>query len=230
MIRLFLLLLSLPFLLAFNFSPMSQVMNLGEGKKSAQFILENGSKANMAVEITVKTRKMDDFGVETYEDTKELSVFPPQVIIPPNEKRTIRVMYNGPMDIETEKSYRVIAEQLEVKVDPKIKDQPGIQVLMQYVAALYATPKDAKSKIRLVSYQSTKDELTLVVANDGNRHQLLNNSSLKFTYPGGKGEFKSGELKGMEGENVLAGRQRVFRIKTSKVIPEGAQVELKLND
>lgn len=230
MISRVLVLLFLPFLFAFNFSPMSQVINIGEGKKSAQFLLENGGTANMAVELTVKERKMDVNGEESLIKTTELSVFPPQVIIPPREKRTIRVMYNGANDISVEKNFRVIAEQLGLKVDQKTKEQAGIQVLMQYVAALYVAPKDAKPNIKIDSFSSTTKELTLVIRNDGNAHQLMNNPVLKFTHDGSKGEFKAGELKGLAGENVLAGQKRIFKIATSRVIPVGARLDLKIND
>lgn len=224
------LLLFLPFIFAFNFSPMSQTIELGEGKKGGQFLIDNEGKTKIAVELTVKERKMDEDGEETLLETKDVSIFPPQIIIPPGEKRTIRVQYVSKEELTAEKSYRVIAEQLPLKVDEKTKDQAGIQMLMKFVAALYATPAGAKSDVKVVSQTSNGKELDLLLENKGNRHQLLNNPLIKYLYAGEKGELRAGELGGLTGENILAGQKRRFRIATKKVIPQGARIELKLND
>jgi fimbrial chaperone protein len=224
-----LLLLSLPFMFSFNFSPMSQSIEV-EGKKAAQFLIENDGASNVAVELTVRTREMNENGEEVLTDTSDLAVFPPQVIIPPGEKRTIRVNYTLKDIPQIEKNYRVIAEQLPLKVDKKTKDQAGIKMLMKYVAALYVTPSDAKPEIKLISHSGDGKDLKLTVENSGKRHQLLTNPVVKFIHEGKKGEFKTSDLTGMAGENVLAGQKRTFTIKTSKAIPEAAKVELKIND
>lgn len=225
-----LILLFLPFLFAFDFSPMSQTIELGDGKKGGQFLIENEGAANIAVELTVKERKMDEDGVETLLDTKDISVFPPQIIIPPREKRTIRVQFTSKDEITTERSYRVIAEQLPLKVDAKTKDQSGIQMLMKFVAALYATPAGAKSDVKILSQTSNGKELVVLLENKGNRHQLLNNPLLKYLHAGAKGELKAGDLPGLTGENILAGQKRKFIIQSKKVIPVGSKLDIKIND
>lgn len=226
----FLPLLIFPFIWAFNFSPMSQIIEVGQGQKGGQFLIDNDGPTNIAVELSVKERKMNENGEETLLDTKDVLVFPPQVIIPPGEKRTIRVSLSGLGDLKEEKSYRVIAEQLPLKVDPKMKDQAGIQMLMKFVAALYATPSGAKSDVTVVSQTSNGKELQLLVENKGTKHQLLNNPVLKYSLKGKNGELKDDDLQGLEGENVLAGQKRLFTIKSSVVIPSGAKLDLKFND
>lgn len=223
-------LIFLPFLLAFHFSPMSQTIEFGEGKKNGQFLIENDGSSSIAVELSVKERQMDENGNEKLIDTSDVSIFPPQVIIPAKEKRTIRVSFNIKGELQKEKNYRVIAEQLGLKVDKKLKDQTGIQVLMRFVAALYATPSGAKSDVKALSQTSNGKNLILVLENQGTRHQLLNNPVLKFAHEGKKGELKGEDLKGLAGENVLAGHKRIFTIETSKVIPVGSKLELKFND
>lgn len=223
-------LLFLPFLLAFHFSPMSQTVQFGEGQKNGQFLIENDGASSIAVELSVKERIMDENGNETLADTKDVAIFPPQVIIPAKEKRTIRVSFNLKGELQKEKNYRVIAEQLGLKVDKNTKDKTGIQVLMRFVAALYATPSDAKSDVKAMSQTSNGKKLVLVLENQGSRHQLLNNPVLKYIHEGKKGELKSDDLKGLVGENILAGQKRIFTIETSKVIPVGSKLELKFND
>ena len=76
------------------------------------------------------------------------------MIIPPKEKRAVRVSYSGPGNLTKEKAYRVIAEQLPVKVDDKTKRRSGIQMLMKYLAALYVTPDNADAKVDISEIKS----------------------------------------------------------------------------
>lgn len=224
----FLLLLALPFLCAFTFNPMSQSIDLGDDKKSAQFLLENDTPENQAIELTVKERSMDQDGKEILTDTSEISIFPPAVIIPPKEKRTIRVNYNGPKDLKDEKAFRVIAEQLSVKVDEKQKKRSGIQMLMRYVAALYVTSKDSASKVEIKSFEATKDGLKVVIENSGNKHQILADPLMTLGKEGKK--FKGEDLNGMTGENVLAKSKRTFILKKIQSAPKGTEATIKINE
>jgi fimbrial chaperone protein len=227
--RLFILAI-LPFLFGFTFNPMSQSIDLGENQKSAQFLLENETTEKQAIELTVKVRSMDENGKETQVDTKEISIFPPALIIPPKEKRTIRVNYNGEKDFKVEKSFRVIAEQLSVKVDEKQKRRSGIQMLMRYVAALYVTPKDAESKVNIVSYESTTEGLRLSIENTGNKHQIMADPTLTLIQKEKKKTFKGQELNGFAGENVLAQSKRLFVLKNIKDTMKGTEATLKFNE
>ena len=220
----------LPFLFGFSFSPMSQSIDLGEKQKGTQFLLENDGETKMAVELTVKERKLTEDGVETQVDTKEISIFPPQVIIPPKEKRTIRVTWNGPSELQSEKNFRVIAEQLGLKVDEKTKNKSGIQMLMKYVAALYVTPDDAASKVTVESHSSDGKEIVLKIDNAGNKHQILGDPTISFEQNDKKVQIKAQDLKGLAGENVLANSKRVFKIKNSTTIPANSKVSIKVND
>ncbi len=223
-------LIALPLLAAFNFSPMSQSIDLGEQRRGAQFLIENDGASNIAVELSVRERRMGEDGTETLNETTDITVFPPQIIIPPGDKRTVRVSYTLKDMPEKEKNYRLIAEQLPLKVDAKTKDQAGIKMLMKYVAALYATPPNTRPDIKLLSYKKTGDELLLELENQGGRHRLVTNPVLRYEKEGIKGELRSADLPGLGGENVLAGHRRLFRIKSLKTIPPGAKVDLRIDD
>lgn len=222
--NLFLIFLTVPLLCSFNFNPMSQSIELGENQKSAQFFIENDSFEKMAVELSVKERKMDENGVETLPATNELTVFPPQMIIPPKEKRTIRVNWLGRKDLLEERSFRVIAEQLPLKVDEKTKKKSGIQMLMKYMAALYITPKDAEPKLKVLSHQKSGKDLSILLENEGNKHQVLAKPLITF----GKKSLKGEDLPGLTGENILSKSKRLFIIKNFKgELPDGP-AEIKI--
>lgn len=223
---LFKILLLLPLLYSFTFNPMSQSIELGEKQKSAQFFIENDSNEKMAIELSVRERKMDESGKETLPETSELTVFPPQMIIPPKEKRTIRVNWTGSKALTEEKAFRVIAEQLPLKVDEKTKKKTGIQMLMKYMAALYVTPKDAEAKLKVVSTEKSGNAVKITVENEGNKHQVLTKPVLSFGK--GKKSFEGENLSGLTGENVLARSKRTFILKDFKgELPQG-NAELKI--
>src|SRR5665647_630369 len=170
--RLLFILSFAPLLFSFKFNPMSQSIELAEDQKSAQFTVENDTPETMAIELTVRERIMDDLGKEINPKVEGMTIFPPQMIIPSKEKRTVRVTWNGGK-VESERAFRVIAEQLPLKVDEKTKRKSGIQMLMRYMAALYVNPKDSEPKISTLIQKVTASELTLLVTNDGNKHQVL---------------------------------------------------------
>ncbi len=227
--KLLAILVALPFLFSFKFNPMSQEIELESGKKSVQFIAENETNENMAIEFSVKERKMDNLGKEELPATSVIAVFPPQLIIPPKEKRTIRVNYSGPTDIGQELSFRVIAEQLPLNVENK-KKASGIQMLMRYMAALYVTPKDVESKLETSFKTSSAGEFALVVKNSGKKHQIINKPTLVINKGSKKWVLKEADLKVLQGENVLAGSERLFTVKSREAYPTDAEVTLKVEE
>lgn len=208
---------------------MSQSIELGQKQKTAQFLVTNDGTESSAIELTVKERKMDEAGQETLPDTKDIAVFPPQLIIPAKEKRTVRVNWVGG-ELKSERAFRVIAEQLPLKVDEKAKkNRTGIQMLMRYVAALYVVPEGAEPKLAVISHKAKGADLEIVIENSGNRHRVLIdpviiiNDTKKRTYEGD-------ELKGVAGENVLAHSKRIFLIPGASPTGADATFTLKIND
>ncbi len=209
---------------------MSQSIELAEGQKSAQFLIENDGVENMAIELSISERHMNEFGIENLPETSELTIFPPQLIIPPKEKRTIRVNWNGPSDISEEKAFRVIAEQLPLKVDDKTKKRSGIQMLMKYMAALYVTPKEVSSKLEITSFKSDGKNITLLIENKGNKHQVLINPTVTFLHQNKKHVLKNKDLGGLVGENVLAKSKRSFTIINAASINKDSSVVIKVDE
>lgn len=224
-----LLLVPLFFLCAFKFNPMSQSLELDAGSKSVQFIAENETDQVMPIEFTVKERVMDKDGKETFPIAQNVTIFPPMVTIPPKEKRTIRVNWNGPSDIKSELAFRVIAEQLPLDVSAKPKAS-GIQMLMRYMAAFYVTPKNVEAKISSSIVSSETGKTVLSIKNSGTKHQLIVKPTLVINHDGKKTTLKNDDLKPLAGENVLAGIERHFTLKTKEIFPANSEVTLKIEE
>ena len=101
---------------------MSATIGVDKKNNSVLFYLENDTEQPIAVTATVLARSMDVNGNEKNEKCDdELMAYPSQLIIPANEKRSIKVSWIGKMPPEIEKSYRLIAEQLPIDIDKKDK-------------------------------------------------------------------------------------------------------------
>ena len=107
---------------AFKFSPMSTAIGTKENKNSTLFYLENDSDQAIAVTATLLKREMNVEGVETNPKIEgELTVYPSQLIIPPNEKRSVKVTWVGKQMPSMEQAYRLVAEQLPIELDKNKK-------------------------------------------------------------------------------------------------------------
>ncbi len=196
---------------AFKFSPMSTSIGVKEKANSTLFYLENDSDQPIAVTTTLLKRAMNKEGVETNEKIgDELTLYPSQLIIPANEKRSVKVTWVGKTIPKSELAYRLVAEQLPIDIEKNKKQNASIKVLLRYVAALYIMPEDFSSDVSLKKLDVDDKNVSFTVANAGKKHQVLSNLEMKIT---GKKtiELNSEELKTMSGENVLAESERVFR-------------------
>ena len=220
----------LPFyflLTGFSLTPMSQTIELESNQKQAQFLLDNPTSEPMAVEISLRDRFQKEDGTEDTPVTKDLAAFPPQLIIPPKEKRTVRVQWLGEKP-NSERAFRVVAEQLPLQVDGKKKKGSGIKMLLKYVAALYVNPADTESNVQVVGVEPG-EELAIKVENKGTRHQLLGNAVLTLSKGDKKIKLDGDKVKGLAGENVLAGSRRVFRIPSQPQVTKDFQGTIKVD-
>lgn len=211
----------------FSLTPMSHVIELDANQKQAQFLLDNPTNEPMAVEISLRDRIQKEDGTEDTPVTKVLAAFPPQLIIPPEEKRTVRVQWLGEKP-KSELAFRVVAEQLPLQVDGKKKKGSGIKMLLKYVAALYVNPGETEANVQITEV-IPGSPLQLVVENKGSKHKLLTNAVLTLSHGKEKLQLKGDDLKGLAGENVLAGSRRIFKIPAQAKVTKDFKGTLKVD-
>lgn len=192
-------------------------MSLSLGVKgpnsSALFFLENDSNQAIAVQVSLAKREMDVNGVESNPKiSDELTLYPSQLIIPPNEKRSVKVAWFGKILPTKELAYRLIAEQLPIELEKSKNKKASIKVLLRYIAALYVKAEDYNSVILITEVKNSDKKISIQVENSGKKHQVLANLNLKFINEKNKKEilFNADNLKGMSGENILAESKRIF--------------------
>lgn len=198
---------------AFKFSPMSASIGVKADNNSSLFYIENDSSQPIAIQASLAKREMDINGVESNSKIgNELSLYPTQLIIPAQEKRSIKVFWTGSSVPTKELAYRLIAEQLPIELEKNKSKKASIKVLLKYVAALYVESESFNSDISIKEVKEQGKKIQIVILNAGKKHQVLSNLSLLFTDDRSNKKiiFKADELKGMSGENILADSRRVF--------------------
>lgn len=198
---------------AFKFSPMSATLGVKSKDNSSLFYLENDSDQPIAIQVSVTKRDMDINGNETNGAIgNELTLFPSQLIIPPNEKRSVKVSWTGKETLEKELAYRLIAEQLPIDLEKGKNKKASIKVLLRYMAALYVSTGEFESDVKLTALKKTDSKVIFEFENSGKKHQVLANLHLKLTDEKKKKDISLSpeDLKGMTGENILAQSKRVF--------------------
>ena len=220
---LFLVLLFSSDILAFQLNPMSATIDLGENKKSFNFVIENESNQPLPVQISLFQRQVKENGEDVLLETNELSAFPDQLIIPAEQKRSVKVTWTGnEKEVKVEKAFRFVAEQLPLNLK-KGEEKSGVKMLLKYVASLYVTPKGSKSDVSC-SYS----ELQLRCENRGNKHQLLFFKSLSLADNKTTIKFSEDDLKKLNGENTLALSKRDFNLSFKKEI-KNLKTPVKVN-
>lgn len=209
--------------MAFQLNPMSATIELNENKNSLNFVIENDTNQPLPVQISLFQRQVKENGEDILLETNELSAFPDQLIIPPEQKRSVKVTWSGnEKDVKVEKSFRFVAEQLPLNLK-KGEEKSGVKMLLKYVASLYVNPKGSKADVSC-SYS----ELNLNCENKGNKHQLLFFRSLSLSDSKNTVKFSEEDLKKINGENALAQSKRLFNLSFKKEL-KNLKTPVKVN-
>jgi len=206
---------------AFTLTPISATLEPKGAGATATFRLENESSNRMAFQVRITTREPDEAGNEIQSPVTNLFVvFPPQGILGPGQKQSVRVMWKGTPDPTQELAYRIVAEQLpvdfHVERSPE-RAQSFIQMLIQYKGTVYVRPKSARPRLEVIgltrSTGTTSNVYALVITNSGSAHQGLRGPVLSITdTPPHQVDIPANQLPTVAGENVLAHHARRFQV------------------
>jgi fimbrial chaperone protein len=204
---------------ALQMNPLSLVLKPTGGGAKQSFRVTNESNKPIAVQFSVMTRQQVNNREIRRPADKDFMIYPPQTIIPPRSTQKVRVEWLGTPNIKREKAYRLIAEQVYVSLEKQ--KQTGINMLMTLVGALYVQPNATRSNVQVKAVQRIGNKLAVTLANSGTRHQLMNYATL--TLRNGKRvlNLKGNALKGINGNNVLAGSSKRFFIPLPKGFVNG---------
>ncbi len=207
---------------------MQQTIKLHKEENFARFMVENQGSETIPIVFKVKTREQKDDGSEVNLDTTDITVFPPQMLLPGGQKKAIRVNYKGIQKLSKEQAYRVIAQQVPVNL--KEDKESGIKMLLKFQNVLYVQDKDYQSNLVLTKFTSSKKGVEVEVRNSGEAHQYLH--QVAITFRKGKKTLTPSkkELEELEGQNILAQSTRIFKFDKIKGLDESFVGQIKFEN
>jgi P pilus assembly chaperone PapD len=184
-------------------------------------IISNGDKTESAIEIYVADRIIDEQGNEKeVKNQKDFFIFPSHMILKPNQKRIVRVIWKGNPAIKEEKAYRLAVESLPVDFlkneDKEKKVTVNIKLAVRCLCSLYVCPKDAKENIQCVSaiFKETGGVKSVLAEfkNLGTKHGLLKDRGITIQSGGKKSQLSKEQVSEITNAayNVLALNTRVL--------------------
>lgn len=201
---------------AFAFQPSVMEFTLADQQLSKTFTAANTGDTKVAVQVSAHARSTDIEGKETLPATDHFSIFPKQLILGPNESKTVRVTYTGPKPLAKETAYRIVAEQLPVDLKAVKAAGTNLKFLIKYQTSVYVVPARARAKIivesaKTIADTSTGQQLELVFRNDGDAHKVLTGAKVILRdskNPKTQIPLAAASAKTLETVNVLAGEKR----------------------
>ena len=152
-------------------SPMSSTLK-PDARTFSMTIINTGGEEMIAIRLSLKSRTQDIYSEEIRTETKDLKVFPKQVIVQPGRTVTVRGSVVIPNNSPYEKSYRLIAEALPIRSGDEADS--GVQVLLKFITSIYLSPRDNQNvALEVRSAKLLEDELILDIANNSTQHQLM---------------------------------------------------------
>jgi fimbrial chaperone protein len=220
---------------AFRLVPFSATFTPSGSGATQSFRVDNDGDQPVAVQISIEHREMAPDGKEKLTDAEdEFAVIPAQIVLLPKQGQTVRVQWLGDAQLKTEGAYRIIAEQLPVPVALPPGANAQISMVVRYEGTIYVTPPGLKPDLVLNGVEPAAGAgapmLAVTVENRGGAHALLGDLTLALKGQNGAAvTLNDAQLKGMVGENVLAGHTRRFVVPWPAGLPQGpVQATLKM--
>ncbi|NKI33933.1 molecular chaperone [Wenzhouxiangella sp. XN79A] len=200
---------------AFNFTPIDATLRPAGSGATQTFSVDNPSPSPVAVEITMHTREMTPDGEDILAPADDLfTVYPSQLILQPNGRQSVRVQWNGPAELDRERAFRLIAEELPIDLGDDEDQGAGLDLLVRYVASVYVQPQGASARLS-IEPDVGDDGVVLVVRNAGTMRAVLRDEDYALYADGRIVELDAAQLDGLAAVNVLAGHTRRLAIPAS---------------
>lgn len=229
-------------LMALNIAPMFKELSPKGSEAIATFRIWNKTDRREAVKTYMYVRQYDDSGKEIQgASTDDFKLHPAQAVLfsqkdkdenKGSNEKILRIEYKGDKDIAIEKAYRLITEQVPVKLDRNNKTSGQVYMLSRYSCAIYVTPPGAKSNITTLEAKIESDKGSLKFKNDGNKRGTLSSLKISLDADGEKGklsrELTKDELKNVVNETILAKSERKFSFDLPKDFKNAKNIKINV--
>ena len=129
------LFLSLSSCFAFELTPLSITIEPQGRNASAYIQVKNLHNYSKAIQVNMYTREPDLYDEEANEEAEDdFLVYPPQFILPPQSTKLVKISWIGENDFKKERTFRFIADELDVELNPEAEKKSGIPLKIQQKA------------------------------------------------------------------------------------------------
>jgi P pilus assembly chaperone PapD len=174
---------------AIDVTPMVTQITPTGATSSYRLGIKNTDDQPVTVEIEVYRMEVDENGVRTLtEEPNDITVFPPQSVIPPNREQVVQVRYVGEPDVGP-RMYLVRVGQLPIAFNSGDEEDRGaaVQVAFNINTHVLLSPSDAEASIEVVSTRRAENGDVLIVArNPGTGFALLRQARYTLTSDDGQ--------------------------------------------
>jgi len=200
---------------AIDVTPMVTQITPTGSTSSYRLGIKNTDDQPVTVEIEVYRMEVDENGVRTLtEEPNDITVFPPQSVIPPNREQVVQVRYVGEPDVGP-RMYLVRVGQLPIAFDSGDGEERGaaVQVAFNINTHVLLSPADTEASIEVVSTRRAENGDVLIVArNPGTGFALLRQAKYTLTSDGQTVEVPAEDVVVGQVSTLPAGATRNIRI------------------
>ncbi len=221
-------------LFSFSFEPISMDLSPSGRGATGSFLLKNKSGDFVAIRISMFERSIDIDGNETRVPADHLfTIYPSNIVLKPESVQSLRVKWTGESSLDSERSFRILVEQLPVDFGSADTTSSGLQIMFRYLGSIYVSPDSAAPDL-VIEEQSIDSgrRLQLVILNRGNRHIIPGDLHIRLSEELNGREnvviIPPEELAGIDGENILSGSRRRFSVELPAGI-KGEKLDVELD-
>jgi fimbrial chaperone protein len=192
----------------FNVSPLKVVLS---GKSSSALVeITNQSAEPLRLQLSVSSWDQSPTGELLLKETDEVLLFPPLLTVEPGEKRKIRLGAVTPRGA-TEKSYRIILEELPPTADSKAEARNQIRVLTRMTIPVFLESSKQVASGTIADLTVQRSAASFEIRNTGTGHFSVEHINVKGTGSTGKPLL----TRRLDGWYVLAGGSRRYEMSLS---------------
>jgi len=214
--------------LAYDLKPLVIELSPSGSGSSGSMTVTNTHSVPIAIEVGVHKRVQNEDGSDSLSpELDDVIVNPPQMVIAPGSSQSIRIQWVGDQNPGNELSYRIVTEQLPIRLTRAQRNDKTAELTMKYryEAALYIVPRGSRPSAKLESAQvvdrNGSSMLQVTIASDGTSRAILNDPRLIFSGPQGEVVIDGEAAAPLQGLNVLSGSKRVVFLPAPSGLPQG---------
>lgn len=174
--------------------------------------IKNLAEKTLNLQIRVFSWTQDGNGMDVYEDTKDILLFPKTLSLKPDEEKIVRVGSQIPSS-DREKTYRIIVEELPPLTSEQ-KEGSVVHILLRISIPIFVASREKKLEAKIELRGIENGNLLFDVLNTGNTHFIAEKILIKGVDEGSNEVFSTSQ----NGWYILSNMRRTFSVPIEKEV------------